>query len=112
LVETDNITKYYNKIFRWLLDNKGRFKVEVEKIVTIKSEEFLRIELKNVFWVRILIGIDKEEWVYVKIEDEIAIEDDGPIDYYKCDQLEGFFQLIKDKFFLLVSIFRNNFVSK
>lgn len=45
------------------------------------------------------IQVDEDEWFYVKVDDEIASEDDFSIDFYKCDQLDGLFQLVKDKIF-------------
>lgn len=99
--EDADIKEYFNRISRWLLDNKGEFEVTIDLRQSFHSpfKNIIMINYKNIFNFRIFLYVDKDEWFYVKIEDEISIEDNGPIEYYKCDQLDGFFQLIKDKLF-------------
>lgn len=102
----------FTKILNWLNKNYENKFYDVDiRIGPLNSEQKISsriwgiksyvksiyIGIKDVFYIRIQILLDDDEWFYVKIVDEIAIEDGGSIEFYKCDQIEGLFSLLKDK---------------
>jgi hypothetical protein len=104
-IVTDSISidMVFTKILNWLNKNyENKFHdIDIRKFIgPLNSKSYVNsiyIEIKDVFYVRIQILLDNDEWFYVKIVDEIAIEDGGSIEFYKCDQIEGLFSLLKDK---------------
>lgn len=88
-----DIKEYSGRISRWLSDNKGEYVFTLEFFNNLVIINFIK-NSKNSSYFKISFYADKDEWFYVKIQDEIT---DVTIEYYKCDQLDGLFQLIKDK---------------
>lgn len=89
----NNIRSFVIKLERFPIDGiKTRYRGDIKKIFSLISPRIIAIDLttfehKSFMW----IHLSRDEWFLVKVITNFSDY------YYKCDQLDGLFECLKDK---------------
>lgn len=92
----DDIRKYSDKIVNYLKPKADYLNHKIVPLA-IKGNTYNFLNIRIVLigsQIELIIGVDEDEWFYVELN-EITLETEESVEY-KCDQLEGLFQLLEN----------------
>lgn len=95
-VDWDSIVNYSDKIVDYLKPKVDSLRSKIIKPTRGNNFPQTRIEALNTIDAdnELVIAVDKDEWFWVEID---KWSPHRLTAHYKCDQLEGLFQLLQDK---------------
>lgn len=91
----DDIRKYSDKIVNYLKPKAYLYHKIIPLAIKGNTYNFLNIRIVLLdSQIELIIGVDQDEWFYVELN-EVTSETEESVEY-KCDQLEGLFQLLEN----------------